>query len=133
MKNKVILFVVLLLMVFVLTTKAVVAAVTQSPEPLAGLTEVFASLGSLALVVPVIVQFIKRWIELESDFAKQLTAWIVAFGLVVLGKVLSLGFLVGIDWIETLLYGLALGLISNGVFDIAIIKSFLQTIFGLRK
>jgi len=133
MKNKIVLF---MIIVFALLMNALcVFGETVQPveDPFAALTNIFASLASLALAVPVLVQFIKKFIKLEKDFAKQITAWIVSFILTIIGKLLSLGFLESVDWIDTLLYGLAVGLIANGVFDVTIIKSFLQTIFGLRK
>lgn len=99
-----------------------------------GIGEIFASLGSLILIVPVITQFLKKWFKIERDLWKQVISWVVSILLVVIGELFNLGMFASIDsWFEVIGYGIGIGLVINGIFDIDFVKAFLQALFNLKK
>ncbi len=91
---------------------------------------VFATFGSLVVVIPVITEFVKRGLRLDSstpDWIKQLLSWLVGIVVTLFGWYFSLGFLAGIPFLHALIWGFGVSLASNGVADIKII----QWIFNL--
>ena len=123
-------FVIFLLALFAF----VVSCFAVETEPIVtDFNSIFSSIGSLVVLVPLIVQFLKRWFKMEKDIWKQLISWVVSLALVAFGKLAALGMFASLDWVDTLIYGIGIGLVTNGVFDVVFIKAFLQTIFGLRK
>ena len=61
---------------------------------------------------------------------RQVIAWIVAIALTVGGYFLGFVQLANPVWLTMTATGLIVGLVSNGVYDIPFIQSFIQRIFG---
>lgn len=106
----------------------------QSVEPPTDWLNLFANinvwLGSLAGIAAVTVFLaaaVNKLLKLEG-FWKQLMAWIVAILLMVVGNLVNLGFMAELDWLHTIVYGIAAGFVSNGIFDISLVQLLLQAI-----
>jgi len=46
----------------------------------------------------------------------------------VVGNLVNLGFMAELDWLHTIVYGIAAGFVSNGIFDISLVQLLLQAI-----
>jgi hypothetical protein len=110
----------------------------QSIEPPTNWLALFANinvwLGSLAGVAAVTV-FLAAFLNTlfkTTGFMKQLVAWAVGFILMIVGNLVNLGFMAELNWLNTVIYGFAAGLISNGIFDIELIKMILRAL-GIEK
>jgi len=106
----------------------------QSVEPPEDWLQVFSSinvwLGSLAGVAAVTVFLaaaVNKLFKFEG-FWKQLTAWIVAIVLMIAGNLVNLGFMAEMNWLHTIVYGVAAGFISNGIFDLGFVRLVLQAL-----
>jgi hypothetical protein len=62
----------------------------------------------------------------SSKILKQVISWLIAILLSFLGWALKWGMFVGIEWYMVIVYGFACGLVANGIFDIAFIKTILS-------
>ena len=117
-----------------------VAIFAQEPviNPPTNWLEVFASinvwLGSLAGVSAVTV-FLAAFVNTlfgTSGFWKQIVAWAIALILIIVGNLVNLGFMAQLSWLNTIVYGFAAGLISNGFFDLELVKMILRAL-GIEK
>jgi hypothetical protein len=99
------------------------------------LSTMFQSWDSLIAVIQIILTLVLteiskrniKWLNTEEKKLnlKQLASWTISISLSFVGWYQGLGIFAGTTWITTIIYGLILGLVSNGVFDISIVKSFL--------
>ena len=85
----------------------------------------FTTLAVFAGTVPVVTQFILRYINTKYD---QVISWVVAIALAFIGWIFKLGIFEGLAWYWIIIYGAAAGLISNGIFDIPVINAILNLI-----
>ena len=85
------------------------------------------SLVGIAAVTVFLAAEVNKLLKLEG-FWKQLMAWIVAILLMVVGNLVNLGFMAELDWLHTIVYGIAAGFVSNGIFDLGFIKLVLQAL-----
>ena len=121
-------------MFLILLIGIAIPAIAQEVEPPANWLDLFANinvwLGSLAGVAAVTVFLAAALNSLlkTSGFVKQLVAWIIAIILLVAGNLINLGFMAELNWLHTLVYGIAAGFVANGIFDIALVKLLLQAI-----
>ena len=106
----------------------------QSVEPPTDWLGLFASinvwLGSLAGIAAVTVFLaaaVNKLFKFEG-FWKQLTAWVIAIVLMIVGNLVNMGFMAEMNWLHTIVYGVAAGFISNGIFDLGFIKLVLQVL-----
>lgn len=86
----------------------------------------FTDLAALVPLIVLVSEFVVNKAKLSGSTA-QLTSWVVAEVLTFGGFFLDFGFLANIDqiWLVAV-YGLAAGLVSNGVFDIKVVKALLE-------
>jgi hypothetical protein len=104
------------------------------PQPPSDWLSLFANinvwLGSLAGIAAVTVFLAATMNKLFKfeGFIKQVTAWVIAILLMVIGNLVNLGFMAEMNWLHTIIYGVAAGFISNGIFDIAFVRLVLQTL-----
>ena len=122
------------MMFFVMMFALLIPAFGQSVEAPTDWLAMFSSinvwLGSLAGIAAVTVFLaaeLNKLLKLEG-FWKQLMAWIVAILLMVVGNLVNLGFMAELDWMHTIVYGIAAGFVSNGIFDITLVQLLLQAI-----
>ena len=85
------------------------------------------SLAGIAAVTVFLASVVNKLFKFEG-FWRQLSAWLIAVILMALGNLVNLGFMAEMDWLHTIVYGIATGFISNGIFDIAFVQLVLQTI-----
>lgn len=95
------------------------------------LTLYFTSFGALAGLVIIITEFLKNLLKANTTWS-QVISWGVSMLLVFIGNIFSLGAFVGLTPLWIAIYGIATGLVANGLFDINIIQAILEFI-KLRK
>ena len=123
-------------MMFLFLLLIPVAIFAQEPviNPPTNWLEVFASinvwLGSLAGVSAVTV-FLAAFVNTlfgTKGFWKQIVAWGIAFILLAVGNLVNIGFMAELNVWLTIAYGLAAGFISNGIFDVELVKAILRAL-----
>ncbi len=92
------------------------------------IVDYFVSMGALVPLVVLITDFVKRWLDIETGLVKQLISWVTAIGLCFAGMAFELGMFVDFNIVTTIVYGLAVGLVSNGIFDIKVVQLLLDFI-----
>lgn len=100
----------------------------------------FSSLGGLSALNVLITDWIVKVCKVQKGWVKQLISWIVPVVLSVLGFCLGLGLFAGYGaltawtgWVYTILTGVGVGLISNGLYDISGVQKALDWITDLIK
>lgn len=123
-----------LMMFFALMFALILPVFGQVVEPPTNWLAVFANinvwLGSLAGIaaVTVFLAAAANTLLKTTGFMKQLVAWIIAAILLVAGNLLNMGFMAELNWLHTLVYGLAAGFLANGIFDLEFIKTVLKAL-----
>ena len=127
------------MMFLILTFALIVPTFGQTVEPpvnwldlLANINVWLASLAGVAAVTVFLAGFVNTLLKFEG-FIKQLTAWVVATIIIVIGNLLNMGFMAELNIWNTLIYGLAAGLIANGIFDIELVKAILRALKILKE
>lgn len=95
------------------------------------IVEFFESLGLIAGLVTIITGYLNTHISFlkeASGTAKQLVSWVVSLGVVFIGQAKGVGLLAGTDTLWTIITGIAVGLIANGIFDVKLVQSILSFI-----
>ncbi len=93
---------------------------------------VFASLAGVAAGSVIISALLIKWLKITKSWLRQVVSWVAPVALFVVGNLLNIGFMAEFTWIMTFVYGLGAGLVSNGIFDIALIQAILAAI-GLKE
>lgn len=125
-----------LLMFFAFMLLVPVAIFAQEPvvNPPNNWLELFASinvwLGSLAGVsaVTVFLAAVLNTLFNTKGFWKQVIAWLVAIVIIVLGNLANIGFMAELNWLNTIIYGVAAGFVSNGFFDVPLVLAILKAL-----
>jgi hypothetical protein len=86
-----------------------------------------ASLAGVAAVTVFLAAFANTLLKTKG-FMKQIVAWIIAILILVIGNLVNMGFMAQLNWLHTIVYGVAAGFISNGIFDIETIKAILRAL-----
>ena len=123
-------------MFFALMLLVPVAIFAQEPvvNPPTNWLELFASinvwLGSLAGVsaVTVFLAAVLNTLFNTKGFWKQIIAWLVAIVIIVLGNLANIGFMAELNWLNTIIYGVAAGFVSNGFFDLPLVLAILKAL-----
>jgi hypothetical protein len=85
-----------------------------------------ASLAGYAAVAIFLTGLINGWSKITKSWMKQVISWVVPVILVVVVSfLLKAGFLAGENFIKVLIFGLGAGLVSNGIFDISFVNTFI--------
>ena len=115
-----------------------IPVIAQIIEPPANWLDLFANinkwLGSLAGIAAVTV-FLAAAVNTllkTKGFMKQLVAWLIAIILLAIGNLVNMGFMAELSWLNTIIYGVAAGFLSNGIFDLPLILSILKAL-GIEK
>ena len=93
------------------------------------LNDFFVSLAALVPLILSISDFLIRLFKFEKGIPRQITSWVVSLAICGTGAALEVGFLTGATIPQVVLYGLAAGLLTNGIFDISLIQTVLDYIF----
>ena len=93
----------------------------------------FMTFTSFILVIPLVVEFLKRLIPKNSpSLVIQIVSWITGVILAMLAWVLNLGFFAELTlWWEALAVGVGASLVANGVFDTGLI-TWVLSIVGIK-
>jgi hypothetical protein len=86
----------------------------------------FGSLVAISGLTIFITALLNKILKVTIPIWKQIISWGVSIVIVVAANLLSLGFAANLSLLSTLLYGLANGLLSNGVFDLSFIRLLLS-------
>ena len=100
--------------------------VTQ-PETAMG----FGTFAAMVAIIPFVTEIFKKIPNLPG-LVIQILSWVIGVVLSLIGWKFNIGFLAGLTWYIALLYGIAAGLVANGVFDTGIINWILG-IFGMKQ
>jgi len=107
------------------------AMVLQEEDPGTVYDAVFVSIASLVLAVPIIVEFLKDKLGLNG-LVVQILSWVLGIALSFLGYFAGLGMFADMSILGTVLTGVGVGLVSNGVADTGIVE-WLLTLIKFKK
>lgn len=119
------------MIMFLMLLFPIVMLVAQEVEPPETLVDVISNLDALMGSL-LGLSFLSVWataavnglLKFTDSIIRQLISWLLPIALaVVLGTLLDIGFLADKPIYTAVLYGLGAGLISNGIFDIAFVKT----------
>ena len=117
-------FIVLLSMcLFVISLPIVACAQAFDPVQSVVIADYFTSLAALSGAVLIVTQFLLKFIKIKFD---QYFSWLVAVLLSCAGWFLQLGIFDGLAWYWIIIYGVASGLVANGLFDIGVVNMILN-------
>lgn len=123
-----------LMMFFALMFVLILPTFGQTVEPPTNWLELFAninvwlaSLAGVAAVTVFLAAFLNTLLKTQG-FVKQLVAWIIAILLLVVGNLVNMGFMAELNWLHTIVYGVAAGFISNGIFDLETVRAILRAL-----
>lgn len=90
----------------------------------------FATFTSFILVIPLVVEFIKRLLpKNSSSLVIQVVSWVTGVILAMAAWLLNLGFFAELVlWWEALAVGVGASFVANGVFDTGLITWILNTV-----
>ena len=93
----------------------------------------FATLTSFVIVIPIVVEFIKKIIpKNSSSLVIQIISWITGVILAMLAWFLNIGFFAELVlWWEALAVGIGASLVANGIFDTGLI-TWILSIVGIK-
>lgn len=86
----------------------------------------FGSLVAISGITIFLTALLNKLFKIVAPLWKQVFSWVVSIGIVGAANLLNIGFAADSTLVTTLLYGLANGLLSNGVFDISFIRLLLS-------
>ena len=84
-----------------------------------------ATLSTVAATAVFLGAFLIQIFKVTVKIWKQIIVWLVAIALTVLGNLFNIGFASDFPWLTTIIYGLASGLVANGIFDIGTVQGIL--------
>ena len=123
-----------LMMFFALMFVLILPTFGQTVEPptnwlalFANINVWLASLAGVAAVTVFLAAFLNTLLKTQG-FVKQLVAWIISILLLVVGNLLNMGFMAELNWLHTIVYGIAAGFISNGIFDLETVRAILRAL-----
>lgn len=121
----------LLLALLFVVPLLVMASIQEEPTSPDEYIALFDSLEGLlilmSLATPLLTNLINSIVKLTGK-AVQILSWLSGLLLALLGFYFQLGMFVEIEIWQALLIGLSAGLISNGLFDIGLVKAILKMV-----
>ena len=104
------------------------------------LMEYFGSLAGLVALNVIVMNWVLVLFKISKNWLKQLLRWIVSVAEAIVGFVFSLGLFVKLTalpawegWLFTVLIGLGIGLVANGIYDIPVVRKLLESLLSLIK
>ena len=86
----------------------------------------FGSLVAISGITIFLTALLNKIFKIVAPLWKQIISWLVSVAIVGAANLLNIGFAADLTLVATLLYGLANGLLSNGVFDLSFIRLLLS-------
>jgi hypothetical protein len=90
----------------------------------------FGSFLGLAVLATFLAAFMNGILKVTSKWIRQLVAWGVAIILMLISALANFGFASEFPILQALVYGLGVGLVANGVFDVPVVKAILDKVEG---
>jgi hypothetical protein len=87
----------------------------------------FQSIASISAMVIFLSSVFNNLLNLKS-WKKQAVSWIISLIITLLGWKFQVGLFAGASFVNSMLYGAGIALVSNGIFDIALVKQFLAAV-----
>lgn len=87
----------------------------------------FQSVASISAMVIFLSSVFNNLLNLKS-WKKQAVSWAISLIVTVIGWKFQAGLFAGASFVNSLLYGAGIALVSNGIFDIALVKQFLAAV-----
>jgi hypothetical protein len=116
-----------LLFLMVLVSSALpVFAAGESPPTLSLIFDISTIAGVAALTL-IIAGYAKTWLKIEGKWARWVS-WIVSIIISLICWALNIGLYEPLSLPVTLVYGLGVGLVANGIFTAELVQSWLQKI-----
>lgn len=92
-----------------------------------GIMELFATLFTLGSLAVIATEWVTKFTKVKGTLA-QMQSWAVAIIIGIFCAWLDFGIFDGTSTIGGVLYGVLIGLISNGIFDMNFVKKILEMI-----
>jgi hypothetical protein len=86
------------------------------------------SVGAMAALVTLVTGWLSTHVSAiakANSTWKQVTAWAVSIAVAFVSAYLGVGVATGLNILWTVINGLAVGLVANGLFDVALVQSVL--------
>lgn len=126
--KKFIVFFSLFLLIFGLGTDLIAQIVQDSTKitiPPVGESFGFGSLLAISGITIFLTALLNKIFKVVTPLWKQVISWTVSIAIIGVANLLNIGFAAELSLGTTFLYGLANGLLSNGVFDLSFIRLLL--------
>jgi hypothetical protein len=114
------------------------ALFAQEPEVPADVSDLLSNLGvylgslaGLAGIVIFLTGILNTVLKITKAWLKFVVAIVVALVLAVVTNLLNFGLFAESAWLETILYGVGLGVVAGGIFDIPTIKILVNILLSL--
>ena len=78
-----------------------------------------ATVAGLTIFLTLLVA--KLWANITAIW-KQIVALVISLVLMIAGNLFNLGFMADFNWLTTIVYGLVVGFMSNGLYDLKNVK-----------
>ncbi len=92
-----------------------------------GIIELFTTLSALGSLSVIATEWISKYTKVSGTLA-QIQSWAVAILIGIFCAWLNFGIFNGTTTMGGILYGILIGLISNGIFDLSFVKTILEMI-----
>jgi hypothetical protein len=86
----------------------------------------FGSLVAISGITIFLTALLNKIFKVVAPLWKQVISWVISIAIVGAANLLNIGFAADFTLVTTFLYGLANGLLSNGVFDLSFIRLLLS-------
>lgn len=86
----------------------------------------FGSLVAISGITIFLTALFNKVLKVVAPLWKQILSWGISIAIIGVANLLNLGFAANLTLASTFLYGLANGLLSNGVFDLSFIRLLLS-------
>jgi len=93
----------------------------------------FVDIGAIAALTAFVAAFLNGLLNVTKKIVKQLISWLVAIVLLIGSDLLNIGYAADFPILLAAVHGVGAGLISNGLFDVPIVKAILAFIENLFK
>lgn len=91
------------------------------------ITEIITTISIMAAIATVLSEYLSKLTKAEG-FLAQLESWVVSVALVFVASFLGISVFATLGTLPLIVYGVLIGFVSNGLFDIPWVKAILDLI-----
>lgn len=102
---------------------------TKNNQIKMGIVELFTTLFVLGSGVVVLSEYVTKYTKVSGSWA-QVQSWTLSILIGLFCSWLNFGIFAGTSTVGGVLYGVIIGLISNGIFDMSVVKKILGMIYA---